>query len=353
MCDHGRRCSRFRGLVRPLAAVALLFATSILCGQRREVRIATGDWAPYVGRNLQGNGVCARILSAAMEEMGLQPEFVFLPWAQALSEAERSDSNTAYWGTFPYAHTDDREKLFYYSDPIFEVEGVIFYNAARNPEFADIESIDELHDLTAVVVEGYAHSAELNSIIANTVEVSNERIAFQKLIEDSTVHILSASRRVGERILNHHFVSQRFDIAILPQYSNASKLHVIASRRNPRSWQFINDLNAAIARIQKSGVYEELLRNSQSDTSAVVDVVTLTAPDGQLIIGTDSRDSTRQITIVSGTRAVVTDWGSAYQETSSHAAETADRICRVRVLKGPAQGQTIDIDGRFLKLVSE
>lgn len=332
--------------------LAFLGSVGVLRAQVQTARIVTGDWPPYVGHDLPDNGVCARIVSAAMREMGLQPEYVFLPWKRALDEAERSDTNSGYYATFPHFDTPERKTLFYLSDPIFVAETVIYFNVARHPELAGIKNVEELRGLTAVSTEGYAHPGSLNGIMVKVEEERNDHDAFQRLIKDPDVHYMAASRRVGERILARDFVSEGFDIQVIPAFSWRDELHLMASKRNPNSWQFVQDFNAALASVRRSGVLDEL-QDEDGGAAGTFGVVTLEALAGEWIVGRDPDNPDRHFALVSGTRAVIINWGAAYTEPRTAAIDSDARTCRVRILTGPALGQTVDVDGRHINLEQE
>lgn len=337
---------------RFIAALLLaLLAAGPALGQMPAARLTTGDWAPYVERGSEGHGQCARVVTAVLHAMGLRPEYVFLPWKQAQEEAERSASNAGYRGTFPYVSTPERERLFYFSEPIFETAMVVFYNAAHHPELARVERADELRGLTAVVAEGYAHPSELERVMDKVEEEKNELHAFRRLIEDPKVHYLPAARRVGEEMLARNFAARSFDVEVIPGLSWKSDLHLLASRRNPYSWQFIQDFDAALAELRHSGALEQLQRDPDRSSTAS-DVVELTTADGQWIAAHDPDRPERQLALAAGTRAAVLRWGPAYTGPRAGTIDAAARACRIRLLSGPARGQTVEVDGRFLRLVT-
>ena len=69
----------------PGVLLGLLLATA--GAQADTLRVATLDWAPYVGPDLPGKGLASRILDEALALDGHRAELVFLPWQRALKEA--------------------------------------------------------------------------------------------------------------------------------------------------------------------------------------------------------------------------------------------------------------------------
>ncbi len=68
----------------PGVLLGLLLATA--GAQADTLRVATLDWAPYVGPDLPGKGLASRILDEALALDGHRAELVFLPWQRALKE---------------------------------------------------------------------------------------------------------------------------------------------------------------------------------------------------------------------------------------------------------------------------
>jgi len=347
--------------IRPLGALvpALVLALALLSdpftapapAAGQVARLTTGEWAPYVGRNLPEHGLCARIVAAVLHEMGLQPEFLFLPWVQAQAEAERSGHDRLR-GTFPYVRTSQRERMFYFSAPLLTTETVVFYSAIHHPDLADASEVADLAGLSAVTSSGYAYPDELEAVMIATIEEPNETRAFQRLIEDPAVHYLAAARRVGEEVLARSFPARGFELRIVEGLSWQGDLHLMASRRNPQSWQFVQDLDAALARVRQSGVFDRIV-SEQSGASLRPEVVELIAAIGQDIAATSTEPSGARLLLPAGVRAVVLEWGAAYRAQPAGEVDDGQRICRVRLLSGPARGEVVAVDGRHLRLLRE
>lgn len=87
------------------------------------IRLATGEWPPYYSKDLKHNGLALRIITEAFALEGIKVEFEFYPWARGLLSAERGTVD----GAATWTATEEREKLFYASDPVFEGEWVFFH----------------------------------------------------------------------------------------------------------------------------------------------------------------------------------------------------------------------------------
>lgn len=96
-----------------LAAALLFGAAAGLSAQA--VRFVVGEWAPYTGPALAGNGMAVELVAAACRAAGLSASFEFGPWKR--DEAAVADGSA--FATFPYAETPERRGRFLFSDPLF------------------------------------------------------------------------------------------------------------------------------------------------------------------------------------------------------------------------------------------
>lgn len=69
------------------------------------VRIASGEWPPFIGSDLPNYGFVGEIITQAFTKQGYQVEFQFLPWARAYAETQRG----LYDATAIWMHSAERE----------------------------------------------------------------------------------------------------------------------------------------------------------------------------------------------------------------------------------------------------
>ena len=93
--------------------------------------VATGEYPPFSGEQLQDEGIASAIVSLGMREIGYDCEIRFMPWPLVDTSAKESSTNQGVRAAFPYVKTAEREKAFYFSEPILEVETSVFYNKSK------------------------------------------------------------------------------------------------------------------------------------------------------------------------------------------------------------------------------
>jgi polar amino acid transport system substrate-binding protein len=90
-------------------------------------------------------GICAEVVQAMAQRLGVAPQVTLLPWARAFERAQK-DANT---GLFCTARTPEREALFQWVGPLMAVEGVFY---ARRGSGQRLDSLDEARAASTILV---------------------------------------------------------------------------------------------------------------------------------------------------------------------------------------------------------
>ena len=104
-----------------MISIALGFSTYI-CAQET-LRLASGEWPPYISQHLAHQGTVSRIVTEAFALGGIQVQYGYFPWSRSYEFAK-----TGVWdGTLVWFDTPERRKLFYISDPVIDIQYVFFH----------------------------------------------------------------------------------------------------------------------------------------------------------------------------------------------------------------------------------
>ena len=77
------------------------------CAQAQKVSVMTGEWFPYVAKDLTNYGFAAEIVFYAFLASGIETEFVFASW----DDAENQVKAGRVFATLPHKRTEAREAL--------------------------------------------------------------------------------------------------------------------------------------------------------------------------------------------------------------------------------------------------
>jgi hypothetical protein len=128
----------FNLLMIVLLAVFLIDREATEIGE--PVNLASGEWAPYSGEDLPDYGVASSIVTTVLAHLGHTAQLHFMPWEQAESLALAGERSEDIRATFPYINVGERDRDFYFSLPIFDVEYGIFFN----PKHFDVTLAERL-----------------------------------------------------------------------------------------------------------------------------------------------------------------------------------------------------------------
>ena len=132
-----------------LALLSLSFGVS----SAEKIRIATGEWVPYVSKAYQHHGAIGHVIEKIYQSEGVDVQFGYFPWARGYQMVKDGVWDT----TMPYYCSPEREKLFYCSDPIAEGQQVYFH---RTDYPFDWKTIVDLKGLKVGGTLGYYYGEE-------------------------------------------------------------------------------------------------------------------------------------------------------------------------------------------------
>ena len=96
-----------------MVILAILFSTTPLLAEDKEVSLAVSDWAPYIGSDMPNYGPTAEITIEAFKRAGYKVNIVFYPaWIKATNAAKAGQAD----GFFPAYYAKDREEHYVFSD---------------------------------------------------------------------------------------------------------------------------------------------------------------------------------------------------------------------------------------------
>ncbi|SDS04792.1 polar amino acid transport system substrate-binding protein [Pseudomonas sp. Z003-0.4C(8344-21)] len=236
-------------LITQLFAV-LVFACLSFAARGEKLRIVTEPWAPYVyedgGKNL---GLDYETTAIVFQRLGIEVEWQFLPWKRCLSMLETGQAD----GALDIFHSAERDStLLYPSEPLSDVEFVMFYANDRPHPFNRLE---ELKGLTIGTSPGYLYSEDFSQSQLFTREPAPTHEAnFGKLVR-GRIDLLITDRRVGQHLLDE--LNIRSLITENPTVISRQS-QFLAVRRNAGMDLLVQRFGAELKRFKREPAYAEL-----------------------------------------------------------------------------------------------
>ena len=239
--------------------MVILFCTSgFTTSFAQTIKITNGEWAPYLSESLPKYGSASQIVAEAFAKEGIDVTYGFFTWARAYEEAKKG---TEWHASVIWTKNSDREDSFYYSDPVLQLEDVLFYMRGKNLEW---DNFEDLSKYRIGLTRGYYYGDEIASAEKskkiNIERTTTEVLNFKKLLR-GRVDSVVANEDVGYAIIKENFAdAARYAFTHHPKPTRIVNYHVIISKKAPGAKEYISALNRGLRKLAEKGRIQAILR---------------------------------------------------------------------------------------------
>ncbi|EQC43900.1 ABC transporter, substrate-binding protein, family 3 [Bacteriovorax sp. Seq25_V] len=226
--------------------------------------ILSGDWEPYTGVNLKNHGIANNIVSHVMNQVNEKVEFHFVPWTRTLNLVL---SNRKYIASSAWAYSEEKAKLYAYSDPFINNPENLFYIKDRDK----VLEWNELSDLKKVKASfggtrSYLHSKVLGEAGVNLDIANSDLLNFKKLLA-GRINYFPCNPTVGLEIIKKYFPEEQDRFAYIKKPIMNISLGLVVDKKNPEGLKFIEKFNKGLKIIKANGelnkIFEEHSKNKE------------------------------------------------------------------------------------------
>jgi polar amino acid transport system substrate-binding protein len=125
----------------------------------KTLRLASLEWAPYVGSTLEGDGLTSHIVDSAARQFGYTARVEYFPWTRAMQLGVK---DAQYAGYFPAYYTDERAQTCYFSSPVGSSTVGFAYLRSVPLQW---ETLQDLSSKRIAVVSGFANGAAFDDLV--------------------------------------------------------------------------------------------------------------------------------------------------------------------------------------------
>lgn len=328
-----------------LCLFMLLFPVITTAQNFSPINIVTGEWPPYTSEREDGYGLATKIVRAAFNDMGYEPQISFLPFYLGYDLVKKGKIKA----TYPYFKNDVRSKEMYYSEPLIEVENVVFYIKEKFPTAEMINNPRQLGKYKIGFVKGYSYFEEARAALKNTAEFKTELTAFKMLL-NGKIDFLPATKEVGQAILRRHFNDVQHKFGYLPGVTSKQHVYLIASKRNPGNKSFIDQFNTSLERINTEGIYNQILETFDFENGGTR-LVRLNGLDSfPMIRARENKEDDDAYILPRGTRAIVLEWSERFLKKGKFKMyDEMFNLTRVRIIEGPLKGKVLFVENMYIE----
>jgi polar amino acid transport system substrate-binding protein len=241
--------------VRAFVAGAIL-AASLSPASAESVKLVTGNgYQPFADQSLPSGGLTTDLVRTAYERAGYEVSIQFLPWKRGAAMVRDGNADA----TFPYVKTDEREKVYTFSEPIFAIP----ISPAVSPENAGtINAFEDMKGKKTCRPVGWASaSPELNE-----AEKAGEITVQRPSAIESCFRLLEAGRvdfLVGEeprlQADAEKALGSRDSIHIEDFTLGETRLHLIFAKTSKETSDRVEAANKALRDLKASDVFQEIV----------------------------------------------------------------------------------------------
>ncbi len=303
-----------------LLAIGLLLPATIHARDRFEV--LTDTWSPYIDSRGEAPGSAARVLEIIAAEANRDISWRYLPYGFAYQLVKREKALLA----FPYFKTDERTDEVLFSEAIFSVRSLFYYNRQCFDDSvikqvqndlrrlrADRCRIGDEQQLLVGRVQGYSYGEKIDQHIDrltdSPVNFPSEQAALEALLAKE-IHLLPQTEGVMNTMLTRQYPNREQLILPVAAIEDESSLYVIAAK-NASGEAAIAELNQALQRLQEMGVSTQPPRVGQ-DKHRPGMAQLIPAAEQPVIFGID--EDNRQYALPQGTRVIVLEWSKNFDQ---------------------------------------
>jgi len=240
---------------RFIIPVVLAFVFMPAGAKTETLRLATLDWEPYVGRQLENKGFTAEIVTESFKRAGYQVEIVFLPWGTAIEEARKGTCD----GVFPEYYSGERARDFFYTS-FFSQSRLAFYR--RSSAAVTYRTLKDLSPYRIGVVTGSIISDEFDSaVFLNKVEAAGDEENLRKLVKGE-VDLIVMDKLVARHLMTARVPEAAGRISAFDPPLAIHDLFVILPRSIPASAKRARQFTKALQSMEEDGTVKAIMSRS-------------------------------------------------------------------------------------------
>lgn len=199
------------------------------------IKITNSDWPPYQSPNSPYFGAISHLVTEIFKLASIKTDYHFLPDSHALSLTQQGK----YDATFLWSFSKERERYFYFSEPIITVNEVI---VGLSKDSISIERYEDLIPYKIGIVSGYFYGQAFNQ----ASEIYQLKLYKALTIEENLARLLAGKVDfiVGvpealSLMLRQHYSHLAYGLQAKTLIIHQSTYHVLFSKasKNVHKWR--------------------------------------------------------------------------------------------------------------------
>ncbi len=220
------------------------------------VTMALVDQPPLMSEKMKDNGIDVAIAVQAFKKVNIETKSEFFPPPRAYTTVEEGLMDVLVG----WVWSEDRSKVFHYSDPILKVPLVFFH--MKSFKF-DWKTYDDLKDIPiGIIYKNYYTPKFHKALDAKKLDVqivSYDKHNFDKLFVNR-IKLFPHSQISGYYIINSKYNSKKCQLFTHhPKPLKISIYHMMFPKINKKSKNIVKLFNEGLRKLKESGEYDKIL----------------------------------------------------------------------------------------------
>jgi len=244
-----------------LNKIILILSLTISSLFSQDIIITTGEWNPWVGKDLKKNGVAIDIVTKVLKDTGYNPKVSYYSWNRAYKLAARGKvaDATAVWFM-----KDERKKDFYFSDAIFSTQDILVYKKGENIKF---DKLSDLKKYKIAITRGYSYGQDIDNMIEykelKVTTVNSDIEGLNRLIKRKSIDVFLCANSVAKSLINSSFTKEESSkLAIYSKSTITNPLYFLVSKKTKDGQKIIDDFNKSLKKFHANGEINKMLEDS-------------------------------------------------------------------------------------------
>ncbi|MCP3925703.1 MAG: transporter substrate-binding domain-containing protein [Desulfobacterales bacterium] len=234
-----------------------IYATNSFADEK--ICITSGEWAPYISKELKYYGVASRIVSEAFALEGVKVVYKFYPWKRSYIEAHKGKCNSSIGWT----KKTDREAIFMFSDePVIIGQSVFFHLKKKHLKWDPYkQNYENLRGFKVGMLFGEVNRKEFENAVTTGIirveKVGSLEQNFKKMIL-GRIQLITTDKDVGYDIINKKISPDKIKLFTHTiSVPDTTKYYLILSKKNKRNKKFMILFNRGLKKLKASGKYDQ------------------------------------------------------------------------------------------------
>lgn len=232
-----------RSLLPYLGSLLSLIAThAVAVEQSKVIKIAAGNWPPFIGEHLEEFGYVGKTISDVFAQQGYRVEFHFFPWKRAYKQA----SEGKFVATAVWMFAEERTEHFMFSEPVAQEQFVFFHRKDKPFEWQSLENIEGMLLGGGL---GYSYGAVIDEMLASETitmnRVEDPSKAFQ-LLKYRRVELVPEEKHIGMYTLSKLPIETQELITYNPKPFLSNDSYLMFSKAHPEAKKLLEVFNQGL-----------------------------------------------------------------------------------------------------------